>query len=71
MLVHLYYTDIELCSTDKCVGYGAVYRISFALWVFFFFHFLLNSCHFCSSVEGGNFMIKLFVFLCTRFSVLL
>eukprot|EP00808_Paulinella_micropora_P018350 g39381.t1 len=42
LLVHLYIYDLQLCDSDKCLGYGAVYRISFALFCFYLPHALCN-----------------------------
>jgi len=62
MLVHLYVTNINLCDTNKCVGFGAVFRISFALFFFFAVHCLLLLAKSCYKIDSGHWMIKLLMF---------
>lgn len=52
MLVHLYIYDMKLCDTDKCVGFGAVFRISFTLFSFFAFMALTSYANIRSLQEG-------------------
>ena len=40
-VVHLYTISYDACTSNECVGYAAVYRISFALFLFFVTHALL------------------------------
>ena len=40
-IVHLYTISWDACTSNECVGYAAVYRISFALCLFFLTHALL------------------------------
>lgn len=47
LTVHLYITDYTICNNDVCYGIGAVLRVSWALFLFFFIHLLFN-------VFGGN-----------------
>jgi hypothetical protein len=42
MLLDLYVYQLEVCDSEKCVGYGAVYRISFALFLFYLPHAIGN-----------------------------
>eukprot|EP00455_Lapot_gusevi_P001068 TRINITY_DN1042_c0_g6_i1.p1 TRINITY_DN1042_c0_g6~~TRINITY_DN1042_c0_g6_i1.p1 ORF type:complete len:451 (+),score=119.93 TRINITY_DN1042_c0_g6_i1:76-1428(+) len=58
MLVHLYYFDFKLCTTDRCLGNQAVYRISFTLFLFFVFHFLMACCSSTRSSNGGLWLFK-------------
>lgn len=63
MLVHLYFTDYQLCDSDKCVGYGAVYRISWALFLFFFGHALLLLGKSCYRIDEASWWLKMPLFL--------
>jgi len=60
MLIHLYYYDLELCNTDKCVGFGAVYRLSFSLCIFFLFHALCLYSTSCQKLDQGFWLPKIF-----------
>jgi len=60
MLIHLYYYDLELCNTDKCVGFGAVYRLSFTLCIFFLFHALALYSTSCQKLDQGFWLPKIF-----------
>ena len=40
-IIHLYTISWDACTSNECVGYAAVYRISFALFLFFLTHALL------------------------------
>lgn len=63
MLIHLYFTDYQLCDSDKCVGYGAVYRISWALFLFFFGHALLLLAKSCYRIDEATWWLKMPLFL--------
>jgi len=60
MLIHLYYYDLQLCDTQKCVGFGAVYRLSFSLFIFFFFHALALYSTSCQKIDQGFWLPKIF-----------
>jgi len=60
MLIHLYWYDYQLCNTDKCVGFGAAYRISFTLCIFFLFHALALYSNSCQKIDQGFWMPKIF-----------
>jgi len=57
------------CSSDACVGTQAAYRISFALFLFFFGHYLMShSCNCCLSASQrvsfnrpGMFLVRIIV----------
>jgi len=61
MLIHLYWYDLQLCNTDKCVGFGAVYRLSFVLCVFFLFHALALYSTSCQKLDQGFWLPKIVV----------
>jgi len=63
MLIHLYYYDLQLCDTDKCVGFGAVYRLSFTLCIFFLFHALALYSTSCQKLDQGFWLPKIFCLL--------
>lgn len=62
ILVHMYVYDLELCTSDKCVGFGAVYRISFAMFVWFLCIGLLLLAPSCFSLDRNHWFLKLFCY---------
>jgi len=60
MLIHLYWYDLQLCNTDKCVGFGAAYRISFTLCIFFLFHAIALYSTSCQKLDQGFWLPKIF-----------
>jgi len=63
MLVHLYIYDLQLCDTDKCVGFGAVFRISFALAVWFALHALLVRFRSCARFDVDYWLPRILLLL--------
>jgi hypothetical protein len=50
-------------TSAKCVGFGAVYRISFALTVFFMIFALLQLARSCASVDNGWWLLKFIMYI--------
>jgi hypothetical protein len=45
ILIDIYFDEVDICtSSARCLGFGAVYRISFTLFVFFLLHALFMLC---------------------------
>ena len=64
MLVNLYIYHLDVCTSSKCLGIGGVNRISFALFVFFFLHFLsLKFVTSCARLDRGSWWTKSFGFI--------
>jgi hypothetical protein len=60
----LYITDITVCKAERCVGYLAVYRISFALFAFYLIHCVLLLCRGCGEMlNEANFIIQSVLFV--------
>jgi hypothetical protein len=63
IVVPMYVYDLTLCKAARCVGYLAVYRISFALFAFYMIHCLLLLCRGCGeSLNEANFIIQSVLF---------
>jgi len=62
--VHLYYWDIG-CTTDKCYGDGAVYRIMFATFLFYTFFAICMKLQSCakSGLDKGYWIIKILMLI--------
>jgi hypothetical protein len=64
LVVNLEIYHLDLCTSDKCLGIGGVNRISFALFVFYFFHaVLLKFVPSCSRLDSQSWWAKLFMFI--------
>jgi len=52
------YTDMEVCSTAGCVGNGVVFRVSFALTVFYALHAGFSAIPGCSKFHSWGLFLK-------------
>jgi len=59
VLVNLYIKEYTICSTEKCYGFGAVYRISWSLFMWFLMHSVLLLAKSCHRVDGHYWIMKL------------
>lgn len=58
LLIHLYVYDWNICTTDKCYGVGAVYRVCMGLLFFFLFMAALSLAKSCARHDAGHFLLK-------------
>jgi hypothetical protein len=63
LLVHIYYFSYELCSSDRCLGYGAVFRVSLALSLFHLLHAAIVAATKSKAADQGYWLLKLLLFL--------
>jgi uncharacterized membrane-anchored protein len=61
MLIHIYMFSLNVCGdyAERCVGFGAVYRISFALCVWFVVMGCLLWASSCSKIDAQFFGLKI------------
>jgi len=60
MLIHITWVgDYQVCNLDKCVGFGATYRISFTLFLFFLLHGIALYSSSCQKLDQGFWMPKI------------
>lgn len=59
----LYVTDVGICTSDKCYGFGAAYRVAFALFLFFAVHSIAMLSHATQSFHRRFWMLKIVMFL--------
>jgi hypothetical protein len=57
LLSHLYLSTPD-CTTSKCLGFDAIYRLSCTLVLFFLIHAALLCCSTCKNIDGGSWIIK-------------
>jgi hypothetical protein len=60
LMIHLWITDIHLCSSDECLGFGAVVRISFSLFLFYLIHAIMTKVW--MSFTQKNWLFKAILF---------
>jgi hypothetical protein len=59
IVIPMYVYDLTLCKAARCVGYLAVYRISFALFLFYMLHCVLLLCRGCGeTLNEANFVVQ-------------
>lgn len=65
LTLHLYAFDVAACPSNLCASYGTVYRLSFALFVFFALHFLvlLVGGTRCAKIDYSSWLWKIILFL--------
>lgn len=61
--VNLFVWKMNLCDTDICYGVGVVYRLMFALFLFFGVLALIALCPGCHKVSNASFIIKIIVLI--------
>ena len=57
-IIHLYTFSYDACDTSTCVGYGAVFRLSFALFLYFALHALILSCQAGRRIDHIGWTVK-------------
>jgi len=62
-VVKFYWFHLDLCTSSKCIGFGAAYRVSFTLFIFFAIHALAMLSKSGLSFHAGHWFLKT-VFLC-------
>ena len=60
---HLYWDNFGSCKTTRCIGYGNVFRVSFATFVFFVTHAILLLFKSCWSVDRFSWVGKVLYWL--------
>lgn len=65
-----WFVSIDVCTSDRCYGYGAAYVMSFALFVFFIVHALLMMTHSTQSAHRRFWVAKYFLLIAVWFACL-